>query len=544
MELTTALIWTLRIVLPIILFCVYIKFQTSKDDQVLSKPTSTKNRYNRSTILSHRKAAAGKPKHEDLSNLVLKDQSEAPELFQSPEGGRRPGGRGAGRSGGGGQRGEEKRDRPKREPREPREPKDHGDRGERESRRSGRQPSELEKRLFEEAPAETPAAEGAAQLNENQEKMHLESLLNYVAFNRKEPQRNFMLDEDSAPPPPPPNKPAVLDSTAGEGEQSVKDLGKMTTEKANEEAQMVLRGAMNFKRVDVAKDLYAQLAAQNVDISESTYELMIEASILAQDITSSTDFLMKMESSGHSPCSELLDKVLDLYSSEKSQREQRKKKAAEAQGAELGDAQEARAKLKSDAPIFVPSFGIPPPPPKPKEAADGAGPGGTEGGTPTAAAPTEAAEQTPSAEATNQPEPRTKLKSAAQAFVPQFSNFEMEPTYDLNADTSNWGMSMLPSEVDQAIMQGLHDRAYAEQDYIFPGEDYGEYRWKGDQNWKGRKGDDMSNSKDKNGGGKSPAKGRGKQAKNGKGKSGDADTPAKTEEVKKTWKPKEPVSAS
>lgn len=512
MELTTALIWTLRIVLPIILFCVYIKFQTAKDEKQLSKPTSTVNRHNRNTILSHRKAAAGKPKHEDLSNLVLKDQSQAPELFQFAEGGRRPGGRGAGRSGG--QRSEEKRDRPKREPRSP---KDHGEKGERESRRPPQRPqSELEKRLFDEAPAETPAAEGAAQLNEDQEKMHLESLLNYVAFNRKEPQRNFMLDEDSAPPPPPPNKPAVVTSSTGEGEETVKELGKMTTEKANEEAQMVLRGAMNFKRVDVAKDLYAQLAAQNVDISESTYELMIEAAILAQDITSSTDFLMKMESSGHSPCSELLDKVLDLYSSEKSQRDQRKKKAADAQGAESGDAQEARAKLKSDAPIFVPSFGIPPPPPKPKEAAaDGDGPGGTE----------EAAEETPGAEATNQPASRTKLKSASQAFVPQFSNFDMEPTYDLNADTTTWGMPMVPSE-----------------DYIFPGEAYGEHWWKSDQNWKGRKGDDVSNGKDKNGGGKSPAKGRGKQAKSGKGKSDDA--PAKTEEVKKTWKPKEPVPAS
>lgn len=527
------MIWTLRIVLPIILFCVYIKFQTSKDDQALSKPTSTKNRYPRDTIMAHRKAAAGKPKHEDLSNLVLKDQSQAPELFQAAEGGRRGGGggRGTGRSGGG-QRGEERRDRPKREPREPREPREHGEKGERESRRPQRQASELEKRLFEEVPAETPAAEGAAQLNENQEKMHLESLLNYVAFNRKDQQRNFMLDEDSAPPPPPPNKPVVADSIPGEGDPSVKDvkeLAKMTTEKANEEAQMVLRGAINFKRVDVAKDLYAQLVAQNVDISESTYELMIEASILAKDISSSTDFLMKMESSGHSPCSELLDKVLDLYSSEKTQREQRKKmKAAEA--AQPNEVLEAnRAKLKSDAPIFVPSFGIPPPPPKPKDAAaDGAG---TDGGGEPAAAPTEAADQTPSAEVTASPAPRTKLKSASQAFVPQFGTFDMEHAYDLNADTTSWGLPMVHSE-----------------DYILPGEAFGDYPWKGDHNWKGQKGDDASNGKDKNGG-KSASKGRGKQAKNSKGKSGDespakTEAKAKTEEVKKTWKPKEPVPAA
>lgn len=63
----------------------------------------------------------------------------------------------------------------------------------------------------------------------------------------------------------------------------------------NFKAQMVLRGALNFKRVDVAKakrrnelhqailqhgsifqELYDQLAAANVDIFSATFSLMIE----------------------------------------------------------------------------------------------------------------------------------------------------------------------------------------------------------------------------------------------------------------------------
>eukprot|EP00434_Breviolum_minutum_P038946 symbB.v1.2.034559.t1/scaffold4485.1/size39082/1 len=150
---------------------------------------------------------------------------------------------------------------------------------------------------------------------------------------------------------------------------------------------MVLRGALNFKRVDVAKakrrnelhqailqhgsifqELYDQLAAANVDIFSATFSLMIEASVLAKDLKTSSDFLMKMESAGHSPSSELLDKVLDLYSNQKTMRDI--KKSSKEDGFGMGTIEKEvilpRQKLKSDARIFVPSFGIPPPPPKPK----------------------------------------------------------------------------------------------------------------------------------------------------------------------------------
>ena len=69
----------------------------------------------------------------------------------------------------------------------------------------------------------------------------------------------------------------------------VLDLSDTNADKANAEAQMVLRGALTFKRVDVAKalrieslpydsqELYEQLTAANVDISSKTFSLMIEA---------------------------------------------------------------------------------------------------------------------------------------------------------------------------------------------------------------------------------------------------------------------------
>ncbi|CAE7207874.1 CWC27, partial [Symbiodinium sp. KB8] len=194
-----------------------------------------------------------------------------------------------------------------------------------------------------EVPTELPpSAQGALDLKESEEKMNLESFLNYVAFNKK------TQDKDN----------------------QVLDLSEASAERANAEAQMVLRGSMGFKRVDVAKDLFAQLDAASVEVFATTFTLMIEACVVARDLKSASDFLMKMEASGHSPNSELLDKVLDLYSNQKAQKDVSKLKEPHDEGVDAEFDMEAmsltRQKLKSDAPIFVPSFGIPPPPPKPK----------------------------------------------------------------------------------------------------------------------------------------------------------------------------------
>merc|ERR1740121_3078519 len=116
---------------------------------------------------------------------------------------------------------------------------------------------------------------------------------------------------------------------------------------------------------------------------------MIDACVLAKDLKAASDFLMKMETYGYNPDSDLLDRVMDLYSQQKLLREQEKQteepqsfsaESGNQEKSQLNDAamdaiipphireilEGPRAKLKSDAPIFVPSFGIPPPPPRPE----------------------------------------------------------------------------------------------------------------------------------------------------------------------------------
>lgn len=339
MELSTALVWTLRIVLPIILFCIYFKLQAPKDEN--SGPTD--NVHERATLLAHRKKSHGAAPHESMKNITLKDQVEAPELF-------------AGRGGKGGRRNKEEssRDAPGRERR---------GKGEKDGQKTE---TEQEGALVEETT--TSANLENLEPNESEDRMHLESLLNYVAFTRKEQQRTFLPQPDSVPPPPPPPK-----KDSANGTPSSPIIGG-TADKANSEAQMVLRGALGLKRSDVAKYLYEQLQEAHVETSESTFDLMINVCLTAQDLKGASDFLMKMETAGFLPHSDLLDKVMELYSVQKSAREQDKlgkvtmtqaeanaradTVSPEAIMSEADD--ENRTKLSVNAAVFVPSF-IPPP---------------------------------------------------------------------------------------------------------------------------------------------------------------------------------------
>lgn len=336
MELTSALIWTLRIVLPIILSCIFFKWQSSKEDQTFVESSANKNKISRGKLLAHRQAVDTGTVPDELATLTRKTQAEAPQLFRGPE---------KGRGKGGGKRNREpKEDRGSgKEPKEPREQRRARDAPDKVRSSKKEDKTAISGNVNSEEMAHGPSAQGAAQMKESEEKMNLESFLNYVAFNKKAPVQTL-------------------------------DLSDASADKANAEAQMVLRGALNFKRVDVAKELYDQLAAANVDIFSATFSLMIEASVLAKDLKTSSDFLMKMESSGHSPSSELLDKVLDLYSNQKTQRDV-KKSSKEEDGTGNGAIEKEvilpRQKLKSDARIFVPSFGIPPPPPTPKPVDEG-----------------------------------------------------------------------------------------------------------------------------------------------------------------------------
>lgn len=433
MEIATYIIWALRVVLPIILFIIYFRLQAPKDE---SYPGPNTHVHARTTLLNVRKTIP----HDcalptSLSNLKMVDSSQAPTLFIS-----------GGREARGG--------RPERRSRAGRDPDDK-DKRERREKRSESRPEEP--REAPEEPTATAAVveEAAPEVpevpSESQEKMHLESLLNYVAFNRKEQPRTFCIDEDTAPPPPPP-KPKPKDSKPGDApnesegpaassnEVAAKPMA--TVEKANAEAQMVLSGAIKFRRSDVAKNLYDQLVTQEVEVSDKTYTLMIDACVLAEDLKGASDLLMKMEASGHCPDTDLLDRVMDLYSKQKTQREKDKKAAKETERPEEDSALSKRldellasmprAKLSKEADLFVPmlagAVGVgrpPPPPPRPTASPESgvvdavqAAPGAT----------TEAAEQ------------RTALKSTAKPFQPT----GMGGGYD--HDQYGWGMDSAEHE--------------------------------------------------------------------------------------------------
>lgn len=328
MELATALVWTLRIVLPIVLFCIYFKLQSPKEERDIGP---TNNVIPRNRFLHLRKASVGAPAPGPVENITLKDPSQAPALFA-----------GAGsRSGRGGRRApDESRGRERREKRSA------------DARKPQQDPQETTVDVESANPPQGP-----------EDKMHLESLLNFVAFSRPEQQRIFLPDESGAPPPPPP--------PSKKPKEKELDISGVTAEKANSEAQMVLRGALGFQQSGIAKHLYEQLCEAQVDISESSFELMIETCVLAEDLKGSSDFLMKMENAGHTPNSDLFDKVMDLYSRHKVNRDGNKRGQADAMpdvvipfGIEAGDIADEglRTRLSSAAPVFVPSF-IPPPPP-------------------------------------------------------------------------------------------------------------------------------------------------------------------------------------
>lgn len=152
--------------------------------------------------------------------------------------------------------------------------------------------------------------------------MHVESLVNFVAFNRHRPKRYFLFDD---PPPPPPRPPPPMEALAkgltpkGAAREPVTLERAEAQERANAEAQMVLRGALRFSAcgAGVARGLYVQLLDLKLEVTPATFELMAESCIEANDLQSASDFLMRMEVMGHNPGNQLLDRVMELYLQQK-----------------------------------------------------------------------------------------------------------------------------------------------------------------------------------------------------------------------------------
>lgn len=472
MELATAFIWTLRILLPVILFCIYFKLQSKDENENKGnkheRQRSSGPSYSRDQMVKVRSATQGGAIPASLETIALVDQTRAPKLFAE-------GGRGRQRNDGG------RRDRGGAG-------RESGKRSRKEDNRESEVPVDQEVRR---ETAEVPEIPEAPVFEPGQEKMHMESLLNYVAFNHKDQRRVFLPDTTSAPPPPPPPPRSAPTKVADED-----------AEKANSEAQMVLRGAWKVGRAEVVGVLHEKLSEQHVEISEATYTLMIEVCIVARDLKQASDFLLKMENASYNPDSSLLDKVMNLYSEQKTQKEKDKAKEAEEAAQMPMDGfsmifpeipEGARAKLSSQAVEFVPSF------PDYSESFNDCTKlsAKAEAFVPSIPAVTEAgAEGADKKDSNGSTSLRTALKASSKPF---------EPTFDMGADPYMYGWPM--------------------------GDEYGAdaYNESGNQN---------GNSKKAKGKGKGKQEKDGKDKGKGKGKSSSKDDEKPSEKTKAKAKAK------
>lgn len=400
-------IWFIRILLPILLFCVYFKLQSPKESRKGGKGGPT---YARQKLLAVREATLDCPAPEAVAGISLKESEASP----SPARGR-AGGKGKGR-------------------------RDSGDKvGNRDKR--GARDEEAEAQAAHEAQqAMEQEAIRVAELQEKklkQEKMEVESFINHVAFKRSERLRVFLPDG------PPPLPPLRRDAKLADAEVS---------REANVKAQSVLRGAMKLQHPAIVSVLHDRLLDEQVEVEETTYILMVELCILARELKLASDFLLKMENSGYVPDSELLDRVMDLYNQQKILKEQ---KAREQESRiEMADERDAVERQEAREEVVVPNCNE-------SRMSPSAAPFN-----PTAApfvpgdyappmASLEAAAWSPELEANdfangktvdsiNTEGQRTKLKSSSKPFNPQFGSAKpFEPQFSPEQDQymySSWAM--------------------------------------------------------------------------------------------------------
>lgn len=254
---TTLFIWAVRIALPLVFFLLWWR-QPKEHAWVDTGPQT--GRHGRSALLQVRGAVKACAAPSALATIKLVEDTSRP-----------AGGSGA-----------------------PRAPirRERGERGARERR----------------APASgkrekvTKAITGLEDPNlTDEDRKHLESLLNYVAFNRKQ-QEEKALGGSSSPSSP-------VRTTVAEPATAAA--------KANQEAQSVLKGSVNQQLGEtsavVAKDLFKKLSGDGIAVEESTFSMMIQACLYAGDLKGASDFLMQMETAGMCPDSSVLDQVMGLY---------------------------------------------------------------------------------------------------------------------------------------------------------------------------------------------------------------------------------------
>mmetsp|Transcript_28620 Transcript_28620/g.66310 ORF Transcript_28620/g.66310 Transcript_28620/m.66310 type:complete len:863 (-) Transcript_28620:67-2655(-) len=352
-------VWIIRILLPIIVF-----FFTFSNRLWTWTPWYNRTRHLRETLLQQRalvvQAQKGKPVPMEMSTLLLVDETTAPLLFQDQK--------------------EARNDRTQRQE-TAKEAKGEKERERRDSKRDRRKNKEEKANLRHEDAQNTivdfpniqvhEGATGTAPLPEAQtplvpskaeeevdpeQKMLMESLVNFVAFNRRDQVRTFLPNADCVPPPPPLPRPGETKRKAS--------MTAVAMERANKEGQMVLRGSLcsTASGSSVARCLFAQLQDLDIEVTSETFELLVEVCIKADDLETTSELLLKMEASGHSPSNAMLDKVMEMYLAHKVRNQTTSTAAKEENRGSTG----ATAASSSSAPA-PPSAGasIPPPPPPP-----------------------------------------------------------------------------------------------------------------------------------------------------------------------------------
>jgi len=347
----TVAVWLIRILFPCLLF--WLSFGNCS---CAWAPWHSRTRHLRETLLQHRAAvlvaeSKKRAKPAEMESLRLVDKTSAPALFQDQkkeargDSGQRADGLKESRGDRDRERRESKRERrkdktdPKEKTEKPRVPWEIVP-------EEGASSSTARAPLSSDAPA-MEAMEDPTAKEDGQKQMLLASLVNFVAFNRRDQVPFFLPQEDCIPPPPPWPRP---------GSTPAKPATGAASERANLEGQMVLRGmlASSVCGSSVARCLFAQLTDASIEVSADTFELLVEVCIKADDMETAGDLLMKMDEAGKAPGNPVLDKVMEMYLAHVARNQSAEEKTEK-------QLQNAGLELSSASTTVVP----PPPPPLP-----------------------------------------------------------------------------------------------------------------------------------------------------------------------------------
>lgn len=299
---TVYIIWIVRIALPIIFFWVWYRTQPEKHTWY-SQPHEISR--SRDELMQVRKSVANSAVPKTMSNLKVMPEAALPQSTT---------GRTASRGGKRDQQAKRTEEQTPTRAQRTEDPSFRAPRAEEYARALAEEQAAAALALVQPAGGNASSEQGSAKIGDggaslpDKDRMHLQKLLNYVAFEHKDrPKRVFLPDGQ----PPVPRKP---------GDRPDADAAESA--RANTETRALLEcvagsPSFNFRPSDVSGALHRRLIESRVRVSEATLALMAESCANAGDLKGASEFLMKMEAAGHCPDSALLDKVMDLFHEEK-----------------------------------------------------------------------------------------------------------------------------------------------------------------------------------------------------------------------------------